>query len=136
MAKKTKKTKAEVKAIPVSAPVPKPVDGRPSLADARKQAKAGLKAEQTGTENPGAVANKEPGLQYYYWDALELTEEYQEKLRIMFAGRGYWKTKGAEYVPNVPHAEIWATYDEVYKEIRTASKKRWLKLKRSLSMGK
>jgi len=134
-AKSAKKTKQEIEQIPVSAPVPKHVDGRPSLAEAKAIAKEGLKAKEMGLEKPGQVANKEPGLEYYYWNALEVEEDRMARLRIMFAQKGYWKCTSDAFVPGVPHAEIWATYKEVYKQLEKANAKRWEEKKRALLGG-
>jgi len=134
-AKAAKRTKEEIAQIPVSAPVPKHADGRPSLSEAKAIAKEGLKAKELSLDKPGQVANKEPGLAYYYWNALEVEEDRMARLRIMFAQKGYWKCTGEEYVPGVPHAEIWATYKEVYKQLEKASAKRWEEKKRALLGG-
>ena len=134
--KRASKTKEEVKAVPVSAPVPVHTDGRPSLDQARQILKDGLRAQQDASERPGKVTKQEIGLVYYYWDAMDVAEDRQERLRIMLAQRGYWKCEGPEHVPGVPHAEIWCTYEEVYKQIAAASKKRWEKQKRAVTGGR
>ena len=122
--------------VPVSAPIKKPTDGRPSLEDARGLAKQSIKSDQTNTDRPGSVQNAEPGLDYYYWDALELDEARQVKLRLYLSGRGYWKTSGEEYVSGVPHAEIWATYDEVRRDLDKARRRKYKKLRDALHQKK
>lgn len=134
-AKKARKTKEEIAEIEVSAPVPKHEDGRPSLREAREIARQSVKAAEFSKERPGQVASKEPGLAYYYWNSLELSEERVARLRILFAQKGYWKCEGGEYVPGVPHAEIWCTYDEVARDLQKASAKRWEQKKRALFGG-
>ena len=119
--------------VPVSAPVPPPRDGRPSVAEARDLARASAKRREDQASSPGAVANVESGLVYYYWDALELAEDRQVKLRILLGQKGYWVTKGDEFVPGVPHAEIWATYVEVKRELDRATARRHKKLKEQVS---
>lgn len=134
--KRKAKPKAEVDAVPVSAPIKKPTDNRPSLAEAQKTLKEGLRARQSQATKPGKVLNTEEGLAYYYWDAMELADAYQAKLRLMFSERGYWKAEGGEYVPGVPHAEIWCTYEEIYKQIAADSTKRWEEKRKQLLRGR
>ena len=133
MSPRKKVTRKKPADVPVSAPVPKPTDGRPSLADAKALAKASAKTQQAASDRPGAVMNGEAGLEYYYWDALEVDEAYQVKLRVLLGQKGYWKTDGDEYVGSVPHAEIWATYAEVKKELDKATAKRHRLLKQRVA---
>ena len=129
------KSKTEIAEIEISAPVIQHTDGRPSLAEARGILKEGMKAAKHAHAYPGQVMNQEPGLVYYYWDALSVEDDRIERLRLMFGQKGYWKVSGDEYVPGVPHAEIWATYSEIHSELQKASKKRWEEKKRSLLGG-
>jgi hypothetical protein len=132
MRRKQPKTAKEVASVPVTAPKP-PTDGRPSLAEAKQVVRSTLKNQGKTEERPGEVANQEKGLVYYYWDALDVGEARKAKLRILLASRGYWKTEGDEYVPHVPHAEIWATYVEVKKQLDRDTKRRHDRLKRSVT---
>lgn len=126
--------KKDPASIPISAPRPTmPTDGRPSLKDARSTARATLKAGSETRSRPGEVENAEGGLVYYYWDALEVDEARQIKLRLLLESRGYWKSRGSEYVSGVPHAEVWATYVEVKLELDRETKRRHDRMKRAVS---
>ncbi len=119
--------------VPVTAPRAKATGGRPSVADAKRQAKSSIAAANERSDRPGQVSSAEPGLVYYYWDALEVDAARIARLRLMLEGRGYWKADGPEHVPGVPHAEIWATYAEVKRELDRGVKRRHDQIKRRLS---
>jgi hypothetical protein len=126
--------KPDPKTVAVSAPRPKTKPGRPTLAEAKKIAKGAT--QRAKSARPGMVENQDPDLHYYYWDALELTEARQVKLRLMLEGRGFWKSDGDEYVQGVPHAEIWATYKEVQAQLEEESKRKHDEIKRRLLAGR
>ena len=126
--------KKDPASVPVSAPrPPAPTDGRPTLKESRATARATLKTGSETRSRPGEVVNGEGGLVYYYWDALEVDEARQIKLRLLLESRGYWKSKGSEYVPGVPHAEVWATYVEVKAELDRETKRRHDRMKKAVS---
>ena len=133
MATHKKPARRKASSVPITAPVPPPRDGRPSLAEAKGLAKDSARRHASQSASPGAVSNQEDGLAYYYWDALELAEDRQVKLRVLLGQKGYWKSEGSEYVAGVPHAEIWATYDEVKRELDKATARRHNKLKQQVS---
>ena len=125
--------KKEVADVPVTAPVPAKLGSRPTLEESRRRLRSSQEAKQAGL--PGQVTNKQPDLEYYYWDALELSDERQVRLRLMLGQRGYFKADGSEFVVGVPHAEIWAIYKEVYAEIRKESEKQTKEAQRRVARG-
>ena len=128
-----KKQTKKAEMVPVTAPMPKNIGSRPTLAESKKRAQAAR--DTASSSRPGQILNCDKTLEYYYWDALELSDERQVRLRLMLGERGYWKADGAEHVSGVPHAEIWCIYKEAYETHRRASEEAHKKAKRRIAQG-